>query len=103
MEFLAQYHLSGLFIGAVTFLIIGVFHPIVIRAEYLWGTRCWWIFFILGIAGLVLSLWTGNIILSAIGGVFSFTSFWTVKEVFEQRERVRKGWFPENPKRKKQD
>ena len=25
---------------------------------------------------------------------------WSIKELFEQRERVRKGWFPENPKRK---
>ena len=25
---------------------------------------------------------------------------WSIKELFEQRERVRKGWFPENPKHK---
>ena len=33
-------------------------------------------------------------------GVFSFSSFWTIKELFEQRERVLKGWFPMNPQRK---
>ena len=27
------------------------------------------------------------------------SSFWTIKEVFEQEERVKKGWFPKNPKR----
>ncbi|HAD56313.1 MAG TPA: DUF4491 domain-containing protein, partial [Alistipes sp.] len=27
-------------------------------------------------------------------------SFWSILEVFQQRERVRKGWFPENPRRK---
>ena len=28
------------------------------------------------------------------------SSFWSIGEVFKQRERVRKGWFPMNPKRK---
>jgi hypothetical protein len=36
-------------------------------------------------------------------GVTAFSSFWSIIEVFEQRERVRKGWFPENPKRKKRE
>jgi hypothetical protein len=31
--------------------------------------------------------------------VFAFSSFWSIKEVREQHERVRKGWFPMNPKR----
>ena len=34
MEFLNEYRLSGLFIGICTFLIIGLFHPVVIKAEY---------------------------------------------------------------------
>ena len=99
MEFLTDYHLSGLIIGLATFLIIGIFHPIVIKAEYHWGTKCWWIFLILGIAGIIFSILTENIIISAISGVFAFSSFWTIKELFEQKERVRKGWFPRNPKR----
>ena len=37
---------------------------------------------------------------SSLLGVFAFSSFWTIKEVFEQEQRVRKGWFPSNPKRK---
>jgi len=32
--------------------------------------------------------------------VFAFSSFWTIKDVFEHEERVQKGWFPKNPKRK---
>ena len=59
MEFLNDYHLSGLLIGICTFLIIGLFHPVVVKAEYYWGTKCWWLFLILGIAGVVASLvWT---------------------------------------------
>ena len=100
MEFLNEYHLAGLFIGICTFLIIGLFHPVVVKAEYYWGTKCWWIFLVLGIAGVVASLSIDNVILSYELGVFAFSSFWTIKEVFEQEERVQKGWFPKNPKRK---
>ena len=100
MEFLNEYHLAGLFIGICTFLIIGLFHPVVVKAEYYWGTKCWSIFLVLGIAGVIASLSIDNVILSSLLGVFAFSSFWTIKEVFEQEERVQKGWFPKNPKRK---
>ena len=100
MEFLNEYHLAGLFIGIWTFLIIGLFQPVVVKAEYYWGTKCWWIFLVLGIAGVIASLSIDNVILSSLLGVFAFSSFWTIKEVFEQEERVQKGWFPKNPKRK---
>ena len=100
MGWLSEYHLSGLFIGICTFLIIGLFHPIVIKAEYYWGTKSWWIFLLLGVLGVIGSLCTTDIILSSLLGVFAFSSFWTIKEVFDQQERVRKGWFPKNPKRK---
>ena len=100
MEFLNEYHLAGLFIGICTFWSIGLFHPVGVKAEYYWGTKCWWIFLVLGIAGVIASLSIDNVILSSLLGVFAFSSFWTIKEVFEQEERVQKGWFPKNPKRK---
>lgn len=100
MDWLTNYHLGGVVIGISTFLIIGLFHPIVIKAEYYWGTRCWWIFLLLGILTLAGSVWVDDLLLSSLLGVFSFSSFWTIKEVFDQRKRVLKGWFPMNPKRK---
>ena len=90
MEWLTDYHLGGIVIGICTFLIIGLFHPIVVKAEYYWGTRCWWIFLILGIAGIIGSILINDILISSLIGVFSFSSFWTIKEIFEQRERVLK-------------
>ena len=56
MDFLQNHNLLGLIIGLCTFLIIGIFHPIVIKAEYHFGTRCWWWFLVLGIAMVGLSL-----------------------------------------------
>jgi hypothetical protein len=99
IELLNSYHLTGLVIGICTFLIIGLFHPVVVKAEYYWGIKCWWIFLLLGIAGVIASFSTEDIFLSSLSGVFAFSSFWTIKEVFEQEERVKKGWFPKNPKR----
>lgn len=92
---------AGLIIGVCTFLIIGFFHPIVIKAEYHWGVKCWWVFLVVGIAATIGSLLIRNMTLSTLLGVFAFSSFWSIKELYEQRERVRKGWFPANPNRKK--
>lgn len=100
MDWLTAHHLGGIVIGICTFLIIGLFHPIVIKAEYYWGTRCWWVFLVWGLAGMAGAVLFDHLLLSALAGVFAFSSFWTIKELFEQRERVRKGWFPMNPKRK---
>jgi len=90
----------GIIVGFVTFLIIGLFHPIVIKAEYYFGVKCWWIFLILGLVSLVISLCVVNDIIATLLGVLSFSSFWSILELFEQKKRVKKGWFPENPKKK---
>ena len=61
-------HFEGLLIGACTFLIIGLFHPLVIKMEYYWGTKLWWTWLLAGIIGLVISLIIENITVSAILG-----------------------------------
>ena len=90
---------TGLIIGAATFLSIGLFHPLVIKAEYYLGVKSWWLFALLGVITLLASLLIQNDYASIILGVISFSSFWGIGEVFTQRERVRKGWFTMNPKR----
>ncbi len=91
---------QGLAIGACTFIIIGVFHPLVIKGEYYFGTKINYVFFLLGVVASILALLTNGVFLSAILAVVAFSSFWSIKEVIEQKERVRKGWFPANPKRR---
>lgn len=100
MQFLAEYNLEGLVIGLLTFLIIGIFHPLVIKGEYYFGTRCWWAFFVFGVVALITALCIENVMWSAVCGVTAFSSFWGIGELFEQRRRVERGWFPKNPKRK---
>lgn len=92
---------GGLLIGIATFLIIGLFHPVVVKAEYFFGTAIWWIFLALGLIGTAISLVVSDMVISTLLGVFAFSCFWTIKELFEQEKRVEKGWFPKNPKRNK--
>ena len=94
---------SGVIIGIATFLVIGLFHPLVIKAEYYIGVKSWWLFLLLGIVSATASLMVANLILSILLGVVAFSSFWSIGEVFQQKKRVEKGWFPANPKKKKYD
>lgn len=91
---------TGVLVGLATFLLIGLFHPLVIKAEYYMGKKSWWLFFILGVITLAFSLSVSNEYVSILLGVVSFSSFWSILEIFEQHKRVQKGWFPMNPKRK---
>ena len=87
----------GIIVGLATFLIIGLFHPLVIKAEYYLGSKFWWMFLLAGILFGALSVMIDNLIASTILGVTSFSSFWSIHELMQQKERVRKGWFPEGP------
>ena len=80
---------EGPLIGLATFLIIGVFHPIVIKTEYYFGTRPWWIFLLLGLGCIAGALFVESTLASAL------------LELFEQKERVKKGWFPKRGEKKK--
>lgn len=94
----------GLAIGIVTFLVIGLFHPLVVKAEYYWGAKCWWLFLIAGMVCVALSILIDDLFLSTLMGVVAFSCFWSILELFEQTKRVARGWFPANPKRvKKKD
>ncbi len=99
MEFLAEYNLTGLVIGIATFVIIGLFHPLVIKGEYYFGVRCWWAFLLMGIAAVCGSIAVRHILGSSLLAVWGASSFWSIGELFQQRKRVEKGWFPANPKR----
>lgn len=74
-----------------------MFHPLTIKCEYYFGTRCWWWFLLLGIIGVGASLLVHHIFWSSLLGVLAFSSFWTIGEIFQQRQRVERGWFPAGP------
>lgn len=91
---------TGVIIGIATFLCIGLFHPLVIKGEYYFGTKIWWVFLLAGIMCLCGAVYIQSVTLSSIVSVIGFSCFWSILELFEQKKRVEKGWFPKNPKRK---
>lgn len=92
-------YFTGVIIAISTFIIIGCFHPIVIKVEYHFGTKPWWIFLVIGIATISAALFIANVLASAVLGVIGASSLWSIGELFQQKVRVKKGWFPMNPKR----
>ena len=83
----------GILIGLVTFLVIGLFHPLVIKAEYYIGVKSWWLFLLLGVVASIASLLVVNFVLSIILGVVAFSSLWSIGEVFESDKRLKKEKF----------
>lgn len=91
----------GLLVGLATFIIIGFFHPLVIKAEYYLGAGIWWLFALAGVMFAAASLFVEGAVVSTVLGVIAFSCFWSILELFHQRRRVDKGWFPEGPGHKK--
>ena len=87
-------YFTGIIIAVMTFLTIGIWHPIVIKTEYHWGTRPWIIYLIVGIGCIAAALFIENVYLSSFLGVFGASALWGIGELFAQRKRVEKGWFP---------
>jgi len=93
-------YFTGITIAVMTFLTIGIWHPIVIKTEYRWGTRPWVVYLLVGIGCIIAALFVANVYLSSFLGVFGASALWGIGELFAQRKRVLKGWFPMNPKRR---
>lgn len=96
-----QMTLDGPLIGFATFAIIGLFHPVVIKTEYYFGTRPWWLFLLAGIGCIAGALFLDSVVWSAVAGVTGFSFLWSILELFDQRKRVEKGWFPAGPGHRK--
>lgn len=99
MDFLELMNYQGLLIGLVAFILIGVFHPVVIHAEYRYGKQSWPFFLFPGLLLVAVSLFLKSQIFSVVTGVLAFALFWSTFELFKQHERVLKGRAKKNPKR----
>lgn len=94
-----QLHFEGILIGFASLLVIGVFHPIVIWAEYYFSARIWPLFLAAGILLLGAALFLVGL-LSIVLALVGVACLWSIRELKEQSRRVERGWFPRNPKRK---
>ena len=92
---------EGILLAVSTFLIIGLCHPLVIKTEYYFGTKPWWIWLVSGLSCCTGALFVESIFWSALLGVLGASFLWGIGELLAQEKRVAKGWFPMNPKRRK--
>ncbi|MDR2125360.1 MAG: DUF4491 family protein [Prevotellaceae bacterium] len=80
-------YFTGLIIGISIFLLIGSFHPLVVKAEYYLGKKKLKIIFgVVSALSILLSLFTG-LVLSIFLGCFGFVCFWAVFEADRQEKR----------------
>ena len=61
-------YFTGITIAVMTFLTIGIWHPIVIKTEYRWGTRPWIAYLLVGLCCIVGALFVENIYMSSFLG-----------------------------------
>jgi hypothetical protein len=92
-----ELNLSGLIVGGASFLIIIFGRWACIAGEYYFSKKIWISFLLVGIMALLLSLLLKSIVIASVLSIFGLTMLWGIHEVIEQEERVKKGWFPENP------
>ena len=65
MDF-SEYNWAGLAVGISTFLIIGLFHPLVIKGEYYFGRKVNWAFAILGVCTAIGALFCKDLFCSSL-------------------------------------
>ncbi|WP_294184529.1 DUF4491 family protein [uncultured Clostridium sp.] len=89
-----MFNYYGLVIGIFMLVLTGIGHIIVIKGEYHFGTKIWPLFLLVGCVSIAFSLFSRNTVVSGLLGILGFTSLWSILELFKQRKRVSKGWFP---------
>lgn len=90
----------GVIMGSTMILAVGLGHILVIKWEYYWGVKSWLGLFAIGFLVVIISILVDNILLSGSLGILGAVLLWGVYELFLQKKRVERGWFPKNPKRK---
>ena len=88
-----ELNFEGIAVGAVSLLVIGAFHPLVIWCEYHFSQKIWPLFLLCGLICLVLALFVQGLLSILLAFL------WSIRELKEQARRVERGWFPKNPKR----
>jgi hypothetical protein len=90
---------TGIFVGAVLLLAIGLGHVWVIRLEYHVGAHIWRVVLGIGVVLAAASLLSPSFKVSAYMGIIAGSIIWGASELPAQEARVRRGVFPSNPKR----
>lgn len=91
---------GGILLGAVSFAVIGAFHPLVIWAEYQFGKGCWPVFLCAGLLLAVVSLLTENVYGVAVLGILAFSCFWSIRSCLNRSNGSGRAGFPKRKRGK---
>jgi hypothetical protein len=91
---------TGIFFGLFTVIAIGLGFVWVIKLEYYASAHLAKPVMALGVIMAVISLFIPDFTLAAMIGIVSGTVIWGSTELPDQEERVAKGMFPANPRKR---
>jgi len=92
---------TGLLLGVAMLAAIGLGFLWVIKVEYHLGAQVWPAVLAFGIVLALATLWMKSFWVSALVGIFAGSIVWGATELPPQEERVQRGLFPANPKRRR--
>ncbi len=91
---------TGLILGVAMLAAIGFGFLWVVKLEYHIGAQVWPVVLAFGLALALATLWIKPFWASALVGILAGSIVWGATELPPQEERVRRGLFPANPKRR---
>jgi len=91
---------TGVYLGLFMLFCIGFGFLWVIKLEYYLGAKVWKAVLGIGLLLCLASLFLPSFTASAMLGIFGGSVAWGATELPAQAERVQRGVFPANPKRK---
>jgi hypothetical protein len=89
MNWLDNLNIEGFLVGLFAFFLIGVFHPVVIKLERIYGKKVWPFLLVPGVFSAIASVFIKNTYFSVGLGVLAFALFWSTIEIFKQEKRVK--------------
>ena len=84
-------------VGLAAFVIIGAFHPVVIKAEYYFSKKVWPVFLLAGLLCLWAALCIENTAWACVVSVLGFTSLWSIKGCLNRKNACKKAGLPKIP------
>ena len=94
-----EINIAGIFICFSFIFYIWILHIFVVWYEYNYGKKGWPLFLILGFVCYIIAYYLKRVMFSISLGILGTSLLWCIKEMFDQHVRVKRGWFPMNPKR----
>ncbi|RPI87457.1 MAG: DUF4491 family protein [Chloroflexi bacterium] len=92
---------TGLLLGLFMLFAIGFGFFWVIKVEYHLGARVWKVVLLIGVLLCLSTLFIPSFLPSALLGILGGSIVWGATELLPQEERVRRGLFPQNPRKGK--